>query len=79
MLRPQAARRRLAADPYTSPTDPWYSTKACKVSVGGPNTVANITRDGYGRYWGFQDGGSCSFRGVDINALKYSQVHARLG
>lgn len=52
----QAGGRRLAADPYSNPSDPWYSAKVCKVAPSGPNTVANVTRDEFGR-WGGAKGG----------------------
>jgi len=30
------------------------------------------------RYWGWQDGGSCTFRDIGLEALKYAEVRLAL-
>lgn len=41
--------RRLAQAQYESKADPWYTQTPCRIAVGGPNTVSNVTRDYLGR------------------------------
>ena len=74
-----AARRLAAAADTPSSKDLWLTAPPCRVAAAGPNTVANVTRDPRGRFWGFQGGASCSFKGASAEALRHAQVGRRLG